>query len=228
MQAILQFMYLGEANIFQGRINKFMLIAKEFELKEVSEECLDEEEESDGFDIVEHLIGRERNDEEGVQEEDIEKNTSLDKIIYDTNSMGEQHYLDVDACEYDAVKNVKAKLKPLVKQEGDFFYCDQCDYQTRRKGDVKKHWQYKHEGVSYACGQCEYRPKDRSSLRKHQRAIHEGIRYPCDQCDYKTGRQQSLRKHKENKHSSNSNDLDVTSWNVVFGDSKDDAILTQE
>ena len=34
MQAILQFMYLGEANIFQGRINQFKIIAKEFELKE--------------------------------------------------------------------------------------------------------------------------------------------------------------------------------------------------
>ena len=58
MQAILQFMYLGEANIFQGRINQFMIIAKEFELKEVSKECLDEEEESDSFDIVDHLIGK--------------------------------------------------------------------------------------------------------------------------------------------------------------------------
>jgi hypothetical protein len=58
MQAILQFMYLVEANIFQGRINQFMIIANEFELKQISKECLDEDEESDSFDIVDHLIGK--------------------------------------------------------------------------------------------------------------------------------------------------------------------------
>ena len=124
MQAILQFMYLGEANIFQGRINQFMIIAKEFELKEVSKECLDEEEESDSFDIVDHLIGKDiRKDEEGVQEEDIEKHTTLDNIRMDTNTMGELDTWDIDACEY-VVKTVETKIEPLVKQEGEFFYCD--------------------------------------------------------------------------------------------------------
>ena len=90
MQAIIQIMYMGEANIFQGRINQFMIIAKEFELKEVSKECLDEEEERDSFDIVDHLIGKDiRKDEEEVQEEDIEKHTALDNIRMDTNTMGE-------------------------------------------------------------------------------------------------------------------------------------------
>jgi hypothetical protein len=121
MQAILQFMYLGEANIFQGRINQFMIIAKEFELKELSKECLDEEEESDSFDIVDHLIGKDiRKAEEELQGEDIEKLTMLDKNRIDTNTMGELGNLDVGACEY-VVKNVKTKIEPLVKQEGDFF-----------------------------------------------------------------------------------------------------------
>jgi hypothetical protein len=109
-----------------------------------------------------------------VQEENIEKHTTLDDIRIDTNTMGELDNLNVDACEY-VVKNVKTKIEPLVKQEGEFFYCDQCDYQTGRKGDVRKHQQYKHEGVRYACGQCEYQTKDRSSLRKHQKAVHEGV-----------------------------------------------------
>ena len=120
MQAILQFMYLGEANIFQGRINQFMIIAKEFELKEVSKECLDEEEESDSFDIVDHLIGKDiRKDEEEAQNENIEKHATVDNIRNDTNTMGVPDNLDVDAYEH-VVKNVKTKIEPLVKQEGEF------------------------------------------------------------------------------------------------------------
>ena len=117
MQAILQFMYLGEANIFQGRINQFMIIAKEFELKEISKECLDEDEESDSFDIVDHLIGKDiRKDDGEVHDENIEKHTSLDNIIINTNTMGELDNLDV------VLPNVKTKSEPLVKKKCEFFY----------------------------------------------------------------------------------------------------------
>jgi hypothetical protein len=64
---------------------------------------------------------------------------------------------DVDACEY-VVKNVKTKIKPLVKQEGEFFYCDECGFQTGSIGNTNM----KVSGM----------PVDRCSLRKHQRTIH--------------------------------------------------------
>ena len=50
-----------------------------------------------------------------MQEENIEKHTTLDDIRIDTNTMGELDNLNVDACEY-VVKNVKTKIEPLVKQ----------------------------------------------------------------------------------------------------------------
>ena len=70
--SIMDFLYKGEANIFQGRINQFMIIAKESELKEVSKECLDEEDESDSFEIVDQLISKYiRKDEEEVHDKNI-------------------------------------------------------------------------------------------------------------------------------------------------------------
>ena len=83
-------------------------------------------EERDSFDIVDHLIGKDiRNDEEEVQDANIEKYNTLDNIRIDANTMGELDNLNVDACEF-VVENVKTKIEPLVKQEGEFFYCDQC------------------------------------------------------------------------------------------------------
>jgi hypothetical protein len=70
-------MYLGEANIFQGRINQFMIIAKVFELKEVSKECLDEEKENDSFVIVDHLIGKDIRKDEKKCRKKILKNILL-------------------------------------------------------------------------------------------------------------------------------------------------------
>ena len=49
LQAILKFMYFGETQIFENRINDFVRIAKELEVKEISEdeEISDEREESE-------------------------------------------------------------------------------------------------------------------------------------------------------------------------------------
>jgi hypothetical protein len=70
-------MYLGEANIFQGRNNQIMVIAKVFELKEVSKECLDEEKENDSFVIVDHLIGKDIRKDEKKCRKKILKNILL-------------------------------------------------------------------------------------------------------------------------------------------------------
>ena len=56
-------------------------------MKQVSKELLDEEEESDSLDIVDHLFGKDfTKDEEEVQDEDIEKHAALDNIRIDTNT----------------------------------------------------------------------------------------------------------------------------------------------
>ena len=44
LQAILKFMYFGETQIFENRINDFVIVAKELEVKEISEEQEETEE----------------------------------------------------------------------------------------------------------------------------------------------------------------------------------------
>merc|ERR1739838_315100 len=45
LQAILKFMYFGETQIFENRINDFVSVAKDLEVKEISEEQQDGAEE---------------------------------------------------------------------------------------------------------------------------------------------------------------------------------------
>merc|ERR1712212_45176 len=47
LQAILKFMYFGETQIFEKRINDFVSVAKDLEVKEISEEQEETEEDSD-------------------------------------------------------------------------------------------------------------------------------------------------------------------------------------
>ena len=47
LQAILKFMYFGETQIYESRINDFVSVAKDLEVKEISEEQEETEEDSD-------------------------------------------------------------------------------------------------------------------------------------------------------------------------------------
>merc|ERR1719187_3128639 len=59
LQAILKFMYFGETQIFENRINDFVSVAKDLEVKEISQEQEENEEESDhGTNSDEHIETR--------------------------------------------------------------------------------------------------------------------------------------------------------------------------
>merc|ERR1719397_2268239 len=81
LQAILKFMYFGETQIFENRINDFVSVAKDLEVKEISEEQEETEEDSDqGPDSNEHIDARmegdkHTDDEQTEFEQDVKKET---------------------------------------------------------------------------------------------------------------------------------------------------------
>ena len=50
MESILQFMYLGEATFYQDRMNEFLCVAKNLEIKELNKDVELDEENSEEID----------------------------------------------------------------------------------------------------------------------------------------------------------------------------------
>merc|ERR1739838_501860 len=130
LQAILKFMYFGETQIFENRINDFVSVAKDLELKEVSEE-----------------------QDEGDQE-NLEETQSMDdsEILISKDK-------ETDVKTENEVNNDRSIAKPrqrAVANNDGRYSCDECEKSFSDRSSMAKHKKSKHEGVKYPCTECDY------------------------------------------------------------------------
>ena len=180
LQAILKFMYFGEVQILENRINEFMNVAKDFQLKQISwEEMSNWEEDED-----------ERNKEEETNEDCIE-------YVVEEPTKEENNRTPVKVVE----KFSRVKLGRPRKVDKNFSYkkrqkCNLCDDGfLRTEESLKYHIKSIHEGVRYDCDQCDNQLTSAQGLRYHINAIHGEIKYPCNKSDIKASTKTNLKEH---------------------------------
>ena len=187
MKAIIQFIYEGEAILYQERMDEFLSAARSLEIKE----------------LVRFVqIG--------------ETDDNMDKYSENSDTENNRNLLRKGKLGLQKRKYTKRK-KPLealnfegteVKTENEDLECGQCGKKYRYKASLEVHIQSEHKGIRYDCSKCGKIFKEQSSLVDHSRAIHEGYKLKCDLCDFQTGRKQSLRYHKLKIHEGVTYDCD--------------------
>ena len=183
MQSILQFMYLGEATILQDRINQFMEVAKELQVKELSREDTDEEEIRNNVDEVDEN-----------EDQDIINDIFVDETRSVSSTLDELIAFDVDSAQHKSDSG-------QVKNGKQDYICSDCGKGFAFRNSLQRHQKSKHEeGDIYSCNRCEYKATQPGNLKIHQQSKHEGVRYFCDQCEYQATRQEHLNVHKQSKH----------------------------
>ena len=205
MESILKFMYSGEATFHQSSINEFLNLAKNLEMKGISEnlnltvenETCNEPETLDNYKD-EHLIYEEILDSKIDTNENLSsKMEMINRSYIQKNSDG---LFDCDKCQ-SQFKNKSCLRRHLrSKHEGVKYTCSQCEYQAMRQEYLKTHIQVIHEGVKYPCNHCEYQATDKSNLSKHIKSKHEGVKYSCEYCDLQYTELSTLKKHIKSKH----------------------------
>merc|ERR1719427_1681372 len=170
LQAILKFMYFGETQIFENRINDFVSVAKDLELKEISEEQEeDAENETNGS-----------NQEDETEETFENENQTGEELIMKTETINQTR----------AVSKPRANRQSgVVSKSGKTYNCQECEATFGSDRGLLYHRKNKHEGVKYPCTKCDYQATTQGNLKDHIRYKHEGIGYPCSQCDYKATQQ---------------------------------------
>ena len=118
-------MYFGETQIFENRINDFASVAKDLELKEISE----------GQDETED------DDNQGKLEESAihDKDTLLTENNEETNVNAETNVIS------DRSSVTKHRQKVVSSTDGRFS-CDECEATFINFGHLTRHKQSKHEG----------------------------------------------------------------------------------
>ena len=190
IESIIQFIYLGEATLFEERMDEFLSVAKSLEIQKLfNAESESNESESESNDELE--------DYPSPKNQDISTDIVEEQIVASQERPGKY---ECNQCD-----KIYSNKQNLIRHKESFhlgvkYPCDQCELQFTQQGHLRTHIQSKHEGVKYNCDQCDQQFTTKISLFTHIRSWHEGVKYACDQCDYQSRYQSDLTKHIKSRH----------------------------
>jgi len=166
--SLLQFIYLGEASFYHERMNEFLNVAKNLDIKEIGKNVFNEDKAIEAVD-QNQTDKSEYNGESANEDEN--NDSSYPRIVDD------QKPYKCQQCAYLATKpsNLKRHIKSKhikTKHEGIKHQCQQCDYQANWPDKLQLHIKIKHEGIKFQCQQCEYQANYPNGLRCHVKSKH--------------------------------------------------------
>ena len=149
LESILQFIYLGEARLYEKRLSEFLAVARSLEIKEVYNAKTEKDD---------------HEEEPTPSNPETTGDESQDTIFKSSHLM--------DETQRDNTRDRRRAVRVNGTHKGFRYACDHCDNQYTDSTGLKRHIESKHEGVKYACGQCDYQARDPSNLRSHIRSKH--------------------------------------------------------
>jgi len=186
IEAILQFIYLGQATVNEDRINELLNVANSLDIKEIGSHVKSNEKSSNGgmSDVNDF-----------VKTYDIPLNQSH----AGTYNLGGQNQLILNK---DDQKTEHNGLN--VIQRGDNEYagnvCYACDIFFTRAATLRDHNREIHEGIKHTCDKCNKQFSKKSNLQYHKKMVHEGVKYNCSQCNFRARTASNLQDHFYSDH----------------------------
>ena len=230
LESILQFIYLGQAKVFENRINIFAEVSKDLDITELNKEAdnsIVEEppaHKTKTPTIDESIIA---SDEELLLNESMDITSSLDVEVdgrteptkqkrqyrkrKTISSMSTSLVAALDCgkdfnnktcpdCDKTFSSKDTAKYHYLSMHQGVRVSCTQCDKSFANPGNLHTHIKSKHEGVTHKCDHCDKIYSNPGNLYTHIKSIHEGVTHKCDHCDKTFSQKGNLRTHIKKDH----------------------------
>ena len=192
LEALVDFIYLGEAHILQANLESFLAIAKELQLKGLSglsAEQVFAAQQPIKFDLNSTLDQHWSID--GKPKMLNTQNVNGDPDIKSKKRQTDSFKVKPKLCQADSFK-IKAsigptsneKVKPIISEE------------TARLVETL----YKNQNGVLSCLKCAYTSIQRSHLKGHVEKHIKGLKYPCNYCGKNASSSQSLRGHLRKYH----------------------------
>ena len=167
--AIVDFLYCGEANVFQENLDSFLVIAEELQLKGLMGKSEDQERvNQEAFLATEPeysttFTAEDRNTTKYSPRVDPSK---VEKVVAIN---GSEDFSQLDA-QIKSMMGVSQNLVSNGTQKASF--CKVCGKEGMRN-DIKKHIESNHlEGLSLPCNMCEKTSRSRHALFMHKKRNH--------------------------------------------------------
>ena len=204
IESILQYIYLGETQFKKERMNEFLMVAKNLDIREFRKNI--EVQVEDYTDIKTEELTM-KTEVIPTKEVDVDegKHKAHNKIV----SEDKTYKFECQQC--DKAYKRKNHLKEHIQSfhEGVKYLCHQCDQEFTDQSSLRRHIQSVHKGVTYACDHCDYQATQQSNLTKHFQSVHtmyvhevdgNSFKFECQQCEKVYKRKDHLRKHIKSAH----------------------------
>ena len=185
LKAIVNFMYLGQTNVEQENLQRFLKIAAKFQVRGLTDNKTEDNSDVTAGKSCKKMPGlsKVKNNSYGEQEElfipgpAVEDHSQAPGYYYENNLTGPDDLEDMESVDTNQLRSdpLRSEMGVMAVGEDNKYPCDQCDYKA-----------------TYAC-----------NLASHKRTVHEGVYYTCSLCSYKSSRKDRLNKHYLNKHGNN-------------------------
>ena len=212
MESILQFMYLGEGKFYYERMGEFLKVAKDLEVKGISNISEKSHEEEDVIE-TNAIVDEEVEVKSEGQGQNVERNL-CNQISTDYNSIECPECPEVFATKTYLMTHLKSvhegfsfedaddnNMVEIKNEEEDVIEKTAMNEGTAEDYEQKETSENRtRKSIKYACNQCDYQNFQKSNLTKHIQVKHKGIRYPCMHCDHQATSNDSLQKHIQSRH----------------------------
>ena len=209
LEAILQFIYLGQATLQEERMSQFLETASSLRIKGLSQNPTQQNNFSKSTPT--NLESNYRikpqtmdffSDQSSKQQIQIKPEAQSKPAI---ESYDYEH-LQCGYCElkYQTKSGLTSHMKTvhniLLHTSGQIHNCDQCGFQTQNFTSLRRHVMAKHENIKHECHECNNVYTYAGDLKRHILSVHEGKRYQCDLCSHSSTQIGDLARHKRIKH----------------------------
>ena len=163
LKSLLQFIYLGEAQIHESRIDLFVSASYDLDIKELNkkEEEKSNENEDEKKEVESDLDAVE---ESGTELRNIQVPQVKERDYSIIQSITSNQCPDCNA-NFSTVRNLKRHYKNVHAEEK--FACNQCDKVFSRKDNLDTHIKNVHMGLKFPCDICDRKFTQRSNLITH-------------------------------------------------------------
>ena len=165
LDAIVDFIYEGEANVLQEELETFLSLAEEFELKGFSR--------SSGKTALDFPNESFANNYQGRPVVGTNEGTSVKYEVGLRNPSNKAVVIPIQPNEKRTTEinpDTMATVESLIEKLVDGSYaCNKCDYMSKNKGHVRQHAERHIEGLEYPCSVCSKVYKTSNNFRVHKR-----------------------------------------------------------
>ena len=162
---MLDYVYLGEVQIYQEDLDRFLEVAQKFKLEGLlQQQGQDDTEEPEGLEELEEYlkekIANPQMSNIKPEVKSMQRNSQIEKVSFDETALSSPDELN------DKIEQM------FTRNSDNSFTCNTCDKTSRHRGHMKEHVEIHIEGLSYTCNTCGKTSRSATGLRLHKAKYH--------------------------------------------------------